>query len=449
MPETRTEHPHYDLMVKTVRLLDPSFRVLDDMDIAVRDGRIAAIGKDLPGTADEILPGKGLLAMPGLVDAHHHNAQQLLRARPIDEYPMIWTRFLVPFESSMTEEDMTVSSQLSALEMIKSGTTAFADAGGPHMESTAKVTVESGMRGVIARSTMDMGGNIPDSMKCSAEENIRRTRELYDVWNGAGDGRVRIWFGIRQVMTCSEKLLRLTAEAAAGLHTGMHAHLCEHKDEVSFCLTNYRMRPAAWLKETGCLGPNLLTAHNVVLSEDDITLLAEHHVGAVHCPRSNLTNHGFPKTPRMLEQGLSIGLGSDGAATSSLSLWDEVKVLRNGIIGYWGLPIFDPVVLPIASLLRMMSQGGADAIMQGDDLGSLETGKLADIIFIDIDQPHIMPTHNLPATLVEAVNAGDVRHSVINGKLVMKDRKVLTMDEEKILYEAARTMQDLSRRAGF
>lgn len=449
MPEIGTEYPHYDLLVKKVRMLDPAFKVLDDMDIAVRGGRIAAIGKDLPGTSDEFLSGKGLLAMPGLVDAHHHNAQQLLRAKPIDEYPMIWTRFLVPFESSMTEEDMTVSSQLSALEMIKGGTTAFADAGGPHMESTAKVTVESGMRGVIARSTMDMGGNIPDSMKCSAEENIRRTRELYDAWNGAGDGRVRIWFGIRQLMTCSEKLLRLTAEAAADLHTGMHAHLCEHKDEVSFCLTNYRMRPAAFLRETGCLGPNLLTAHNVVLSEEDITMLAEHHVGTVHCPRSNLTNHGFPKTPRMLEQGLSIGLGSDGAATSSLSLWDEVKVLRNGIIGYWGLPIFDPVVLPVASLLRMMSQGGADAIMQGGELGSLEVGKLADIIFIDVDQPHIMPTHNLPATLVESVHAGDVRHSVIDGKIVMKDRQVLTMDEEKILYEAARTMEDLSRRAGF
>ena len=449
MPDIQREELHYDLLVKKVRILDPEFRILDDMDIAIHDGRIAAVGKDLPGTADEFLSGKGLLAMPGLVDAHHHNAQQLLRAKPIDEYPMIWTRFLVPFESNMTAEDMEVSSKLSALEMIKGGTTSFADAGGPHMDMTAKVTVESGMRGVIARSTMDMGGNIPDSMKCSAEENIRRTRELFDTWNGAGDGRVRIWFGIRQVMTCSEKLLRLTAEAAADLHTGMHAHLCEHKDEVSFCLTNYRMRPAAWLKETGCLGPNLLTAHNVVLSEEDITLLAKHHVGTVHCPRSNLTNHGFPKTPRMLEQGLSIGLGSDGAVTSSLSLWDDVKVLRNGIIGYWGLPIFDPVVLPVASLLRMMSQGGADAIMQGDELGSIETGKLADIIFIDVDQPHIMPTHNLPATLVEAVHAGDFRHSVINGKLVMKNRQILTLDEEKILYEAKKTMEDLSRRAGF
>ena len=439
----------YDIIIRNTKMLAPDFSVRDSVDIGIAGGKISLIGENIQDTADEIIDGNGLLAMPGLIDAHTHNAQQLLRAKPIDEYPMVWTRFLVPFESNLTAEDMYISSQLCALEMIKSGTTAFADAGGPHMGMVAKTAFESGMRGVIARSVMDMGGNIPDSMKCSAEENIRRTCELYDEWNGAGNGRVRIWFGIRQVMTCSEKLLRMTSEKANELGTGMHAHLCEHKDEVSFCLTNYRMRPAAWLDETGCLGPNLLTAHNVVLSEDDITLLKEHHVGTVHCPRSNLTNHGFPKTPRMLEAGLSIGLGSDGACSSSLSLWDEVKVLRNGIIGYWGLPVFDPVVLPIASLLRMMSQGGADAIMQGNTLGSIEEGKNADIILIDIDQPHISPTHNLPATLVESVNAGDVRHSIIDGKIVMKNRTVLTLDEEKIMFEAKRAMRDISERAGF
>lgn len=438
-----------DILIRNISFLDKEFGITKSKDIAIRNGMISEIGEKLMYEADEVIEGKGLLAMPGLVDAHHHNAQQLLRAKPIDEYPMIWTRFLVPFENNLSKEDMYISSQLSALEMIKSGTTAFADAGGPHMEMTAKVAFESGMRGVIARSTMDIGSNIPDTMKCSAEENIRRTRELYDEWNGKGNDRVRIWFGIRQVMTCSEKLLRLTGENAKELNTGMHAHLCEHKDEVSFCLTNYKMRPAEWLDYTGCLTDHLLTAHNVVLSESDIALLAERNVGIIHCPRGNLTNHGFPKTPRLLQQGLSIGLGSDGASTSSLSLWDEVKVLRNGIIAYWGLPVFDPVVLPVKALLRMLSQGGADAILQGDSLGSIEVGKKADIIFINTNQPHIMPTHNLPATIIEAVNASDVMHSIIDGKLIMKNREILTMDEEKIMYEASKAMEEISRKAGF
>ena len=247
----------------------------------------------------------------------------------------------------------------------------------------------------------------------------------------------------------ADPAINKTAEKAKELDTGMHAHLCEHKDEVSFCLTNYKMRPAELLNATGCLTSDLLTAHNVVLSEGDIKLLAEKGVGVIHCPRSNLSNHGFPKTPRMLEEGISIGLGSDGACTSSLSLWDEVKVLRNGLIAYWGLPIFDPVVIPYKSLLRMMSQGGADACRLGDKLGSVEEGKLADIILLNINRPHILPTHNLAATLVESANAGDVVHSIINGKIVMKNREILTMDEEKIMWEAQKTLESVSAKAGF
>lgn len=449
MSDTVISIPHYSILIRKVQMLTSSFQVAKDMDIAISGNKIAEIGTNLIGNADEIIQGEGLLAMPGLIDAHHHNAQQLLRAKTIDEYPMVWTRFLIPFESNLSPHDMYVSSLLSALEMLKSGTTTFADAGGPYMEMTAKATVESGMRGIIARSTIDIGENIPVSMRLSTEENIKRTCDLYDNWNGAGGGRVKIWFGIRQIMTCSEKLLRITAEEAKKLNTGIHAHLNEHKDEVKYCLSNYQMRPASLLEKTGCLGSNLLAAHNVLLNEEDISLLAKNHVGIVHCPRSNLSNHGFPKTPKLLKEGLSIGLGSDGASVSSLSLWDEVKVLRNGIIAYWGLPNFDPVVIPVNSLLRMMSQGGADVIMMGNELGSIEKGKLADIIFIDVDQPHIMPTHNLPATIIEAVNSGDVKHSIINGKIIMKNRKVLTLDEDKIMYESKKTMAEISKKAGF
>ena len=174
----------------------------------------------------------------------------------------------------------------------------------------------------------------------------------------------------------------------------------------------------------------------------------EKGVKIVHCPRANLSNHGFPKTPRILECGGSVGMGSDGACSSSLSLFDEMKVMRNGIIAYWGLPIFDPVVIRVEELVKMATQGGANALLQGDDLGSLEAGKKADVILIDIEQPHILPTHNLVSTLVEAVTAGDVNDSIIDGKLVMKDRQVLTLDEEKILAEAKKRMVDISVRAG-
>ena len=333
------------------------------------------------------------------------------------------------------------------LEMIKNGTTAFADSGGVHMEHVADAVIESGMRAAIAKSTMDMGNAITGAMKETASEAIDHTKELYKNYQGAGDGRVDIWFAIRQVMTCSRDLITMVGECAKELHTGIHAHLCEHKDEVSFCLQNYQKRPAEFLDEMGILGPNLLTAHNVMLSDHDITLMAERGVKMIHCPRANLANHGFPKAPQILEAGASVGLGCDGAAPSNLDIFDEMKVLRYAMLAYWGLPSFNPVVMTCPTLLKMASQGGANAIGHGDILGSVKEGKKADLILLNIDQPHITPTQNLVNTIVDAANGHDVIDSIINGKLVMKNREVLTLDEERIRFEATQHMNEIIKRA--
>ena len=314
------------------------------------------------------------------------------------------------------------------------------------MDKVVEATVESGMRAAIAKSTMDMGNAIVGAMKETADEAIAHMKDLYEAYQGAGDGRIDIWFAIRQVMTCSEKLVRMVGESARELHTGIHAHLCEHKDEVSFCLQNYQLRPAQYLEKMGVLGPNLLTAHNVLLSDRDISILAENEVKIIHCPRANLANHGFPKTPQILEAGLNVGLGCDGAAPSNLDLFDEMKVLRYSMMAYWGLPTFNPVVMPCASLLKMATQGGANALGHGDVLGSVEEGKKADVILLNIAQPHITPTQNLINSVVEAANGHDVTDSIINGKLVMKNREVLTLDEEKIRFEAQKHMEEIIKR---
>ncbi|GFN24248.1 amidohydrolase family protein [Thermanaeromonas sp. C210] len=441
-----------DILIKDCALLTPDFEIVEDQTVAIDNTRIAAIGpsRELNGKyeGDTVIAGKGKLLMPGLVDAHTHTCQQLLRGRTMDEYPMIWARILVPFESNLSEDDVYYSAQLSCLEMIKSGTTAFADSGGVHMPRVVEAVLESGMRAAISRSTMDMGGFIPDCMKDTPEEAIRKTEELYKSYHGAGGGRIHIWFAIRQVMTCSPELIRLVGEKAREYRTGIHAHLAEHRDEVSFCLQKYQKRPAEYLDSLGALGPNLLTAHNVALSENELELLKERDVKIVHCPRANFGSHGFPKTPRMVRLGLSIGIGSDGAAGSSLSLFDEIRVFRSGIHAFWGLPIFDPVVLPAKELIKMATLGGARALQLDHEIGTIEVGKKADVILINIDQPHIAPTHNLINTLVEAVTGNDVRDVIIDGKVVMKDREVLTLDEERILFETKRRLGEIAARAG-
>ena len=442
---------NYDIVIKNCQVLRPDMTISGECSVAIKDSWIRKIGSAeeiaAAGTAAQTLDGKGKLLMPGLVDGHTHTCQQLLRGMVADEYPMIWTRFLVPFESNLQPEDSYVSGQLACLEMIKNGTTAFAESGGVHMDRVADAVIESGMRAAIAKSTMDMGNAITGAMKETAQEAIDNTIDLYKRYQGAGDGRIDIWFAIRQVMTCSRELIAMVGENAKKYHTGIHAHLCEHKDEVSFCLQNYKKRPAQFLEEMGILGPNLLTAHNVMLSDADISIMAERGVKIIHCPRANLANHGFPKTPQILEAGASVGLGCDGAAPSNLDLFDEIKVLRYAMIGYWGLPSFNPVVMPCAKLLEMATQGGANAIGHGDILGTVEEGKKADLILLNIDQPHILPTQNLVNTIVDAASGHDVTDSIINGKLVMKDREVLTLDEEKILFEADRHMKEIVKRA--
>lgn len=439
----------YDLIIKNCSVMMPDFSIKKEQDILIQDSFIMKITDTDDGyESKEVLNGKNKLVMPGLVDGHTHTCQQLLRGRTANEYPMVWTRILVPYESSLTPEDCYWSAKLACLEMIKSGTTAFAESGSTHMGDVANAVIESGMRAALARSTMDIGDAIPDCMKESSELNILHTKALYDKYQGTGDGRVDIWFAIRQVMTCSPELIREIGKEARRLKTGIHAHLCEHKDEVSFCLQHYQKRPAEFLDDMGVLGPNLLTAHNVVLSERDIDLLGERNVKLIHCPRANYANHGFPKTPRILQNNMSLGLGCDGASRPNLSLFAEMKHLLYGTMAFWGIPIFDPDIICAKDLLKMVTVGGARALQHEAELGTIEEGKKADLITINLMQPHLTPTHNLLNTLVDCAAEHDVTDSVINGKIVMRDRNVLTMNEEEIIKECSKRMKQIAERSG-
>ena len=212
-----------DILIKDCIRLKPDMTISGRCSVAIKDTKIVKILEGDAGewTAAEVVDGRGKLLMPGFVDGHTHTCQQLLRGRVSDEYPMVWTRFLVPFESNLKPEDSYISGQLACLEMIKHGTTAFADSGGVHMDQVAEAVIESGMRAAIAKSTMDMGNAIVGAMKETAEEAIDHTKELYRNYQGAGDGRIDIWFAIRQVMTCSEKLIAMVRDAAEEFHTGM------------------------------------------------------------------------------------------------------------------------------------------------------------------------------------------------------------------------------------
>lgn len=442
----------YDVLIEDCHILTPDMCIDKNKSVAIHQGFIAAIADAEEAAvwqAEERVEAKGKLLMPGLINGHTHTCQQLLRGRVSDEYPMIWSRFLVPFESILTEDDVSLSAKMACLEMIKSGTTAFADSGGRHMHRVADAVLESGMRACIARSTMDMGGTVDSKMIESPDEAISRTEELFHSYHNKGNGRIQIWFALRQVMTCSPELVRAVGIKAREYDTGIHAHLYEHRDEVSFCLTRYKKRPAAFLEDMGALGPHFLAAHNVLMNDQDIDCYARHGVKAVHCPHSNLTSHGFPKTPQLLNRGIAVGLGSDGSSAYSASLFNEIRSLRASVKAFWGLAAFDPVILTCPQMLAMATTGSAAALRQDEWIGRIEVGKKADLITLNIAQPHLGPTHNLINTIAESAGGQDVVDSMINGKWVMRDRKVLTMDEHKVMSQAEDLMNDLAERAGF
>ncbi|MFB3163911.1 amidohydrolase [Neobacillus sp. 179-J 1A1 HS] len=439
-----------DLIIKNCSVLTPDFNVIDDQYVVIKNNYIIDIGNaDLLSKvyhSRETLNGNGKLMMPGLIDSHTHTCQQLLRGRIADEYPMIWTRIMVPFESNLKEKDVYISSQLSCLEMIKSGTTAFIDAGGRHMHQVADSVLESGLRGIITCSTMDSGRDIPDTMKSSTEKNISTNLQLFHDYHGTGNGRLDVWFSLRSIITCTPDLIQKVFETAKDCSTGVQSHMNEYPNEISYCLENFQMRPFEYLESLGVLDDHFLGAHSILLSENEIDIIKTYNSKIVHCPISN-SGKGIPKTPSLLQKGISVGFGTDGAGHSGLSLLDQMKVFKSLMRAFWGVPIFDPVVMPSKSILEMVTLGGAQAMMREDELGTLEIGKKADMILINIDQPHIQPTHNLLNTLIESVNSNDITDCIVDGQIVMKNREVLTLDEEKIIFESKLAMKELSIRA--
>lgn len=429
-------------------ILNEQYRILEGMDIQITEGLISKIEKHRQAPSDtksiagrqindEQINGAGMLFMPGLIDSHMHTGQQLLRGRVLDELPMIWTRIMLPFESTLTEEKMELSAKISALEMIKSGTTGFVDAGSYYMEQAAEVYLKSGLRGAISYSTMDQKG-LPESIRDTVQTAIKHTDNLYENYHGKGN--LKVYYSLRSLMSCSEELILQAAASAKEHGTMLQAHMNEYAGEIHSCMEHQKMRPYEYLDSLGILDEHFLGAHSLLLSENEIEILKNRNVNICHCPFSNC-GKAVPNTPELLKKGLIPGLGTDGTAHGGMSLWNEMKIFRSVMNIFHGVPLADPKIMPADRILSMVLEGGAKALGEFGSLGILKEGFRADLIGINLLQPHLTPTGNLVNTLVESVNANDITHMIIDGKLIMKDREVLTLDEEKILREAQQYQQ--------
>ena len=423
-----------DLLLMNVDFLDENWERVRGRDIVIRDGVIVEIRKhgdsETVDEANETGDGGEMLYLPGFIDSHMHTGQQLLRGRVLDAMPMIWKRIMLPFESTLNEEKMRLSAELAALDMIRSGTCGFIDAGSYFMDKAAEVYETSGLRGALSVSTMDEEG-LPASIAMTAEEAIEKTDILFERFHGKGN--LKVFYSLRSLISCSEDLIERAAIRAREKGTTLQAHMNEYPGEITPFLSRFQKRPYEFLDAKGILGPWFLGAHSLLLSEKEKDLMCDRQVRICHCPFSNC-GKAVPETPSLLRRQIPVGIGTDGAAHGGLSLWNEMRIFRSVMNVTCGVPLAEPAIMPAKTILDMVTKGGAACL--GEETGTIAVGKRADLIGIDLDAPHLWIHGVISNTLVESVSAEDVKNVIVGGRMLMKNREIMTLDEEKIRREA-------------
>jgi 5-methylthioadenosine/S-adenosylhomocysteine deaminase len=419
--------------------------ILIDRDRIVRVGSSDTLQAETGPEVERIdLRGKWML--PGLINTHVHTSQHLGRGLGDDVSLLTWLHERIwPYESNMTEEDSYISSLLCGLEQIRSGVTCFAEPGGQHVNGMGRAITELGIRAALARSTMDMGEGLPDRWHENTEQSLDIQIDNYERWHGKANGRIRMWFGLRTIFNNSDDLIVRTKALADRYGVGVHMHVAEIKEEVEFARATRGATTVEHLNRLGVLDSNFLAVHCVWMTDDEIRIFAEHDVKVSHNPAAAMRVLGFARIPEMIDAGVCVTIGTDGAPSNNrMTLIDEMwltSLIHKG-------RLLDPTVMPAETILRMVTSEGARAVLWDDEIGSLEAGKKADLIVIDPDTPTMLPVHDPAANFVTSMHASNVVSVMADGQWLMRDREIVVVDEAAILEEAKKHAAAIVKRAG-
>lgn len=376
---------------------------------------------------DAITDLQGHLVLPGLINTHTHAAMSLLRGYADDLPLKEWLETKMwPMEARFTDREVYWGSALSVLEMIKSGTTCFADMY-DHMDQVARVVEEAGIRACLARGVIGLGER--DVVRAKIAEMARFAKD----YHGAADGRITTMVSPHALYTCPRDVIEQIIAVSEDLSLPIHTHLSETVKEVEESLATYGKRPVFVLEEMGLFRRPTHVAHAVHLTEEELDILARRSVSVSHNPGSNLKlASGIAPVPAMLRRGITVSLGTDGAASNNnLDMFEEMRLA--GLIHKGNA--LDPLAVPAPQALAMATIGGAKSLGLEAKIGTLEVGKEADFIVVGTAEPHWAPMYDPVSHLVYSARAEDVRDVYVRGKAIMKNRQVLTLDEERILYE--------------
>lgn len=412
--------------------MDPERPVLEGW-LSVDGSVIGAMGagaapEEEKQRADSTVNGAGLLFMPGLINTHGHAAMSLLRGLADDLKLQEWLEnHMWPMEAKFTGDDVFWGTSLAAAEMILSGTTTFVDMY-DHMDRVAEVVEQSGLRASLTRGVIGLCP--PEVQTAKLNDAIGFARN----WHGKADGRIQVMMSPHAPYTCPPDYIERIVAAAHELGLPLHTHMSETAAEVAQNVKDYGVHPVEHLDRLGFFDRPSLVAHAVHLNDDEIALLAERGVAVSHNPVSNLKlASGVARVPELLRAGVTVSLGTDSAASNNnLDLFEEVRLaalLHKGVSG-------DPTAVPAAEALRMGTVYGAKSIGLDGVTGMLKPGMRADLIALDIRKPHFVPATDYVSHLVYSASGADVAHVWVDGKQLLRNRELLTLDAERIRFEA-------------
>ncbi|WP_042275093.1 amidohydrolase [[Clostridium] dakarense] len=409
--------------------------VYENGNILIEDNIIKAVGKFDNSIVDknaEIYDANGKILMPGLINTHVHLSQQLGRGIADDVDLLTWLRDRVwPYESSFDYNDSLISSTACCIELIRSGVTTFLESGGQYVDAMVEAVDKTGIRACLAKSVMDQGEGLPEAWQKTCEEELKTQIDLFEKYNNTSNERVKIWFALRTIFNNSDELIVKTKELADKYNTGIHMHIAEIADEVDFAKTRNGLPTVEHLNSLGALGPNLLAVHTVWLTNREIDLFRLNNVKVSHNPAAAMkVVLGFASIPEMLDKGIPVSIGTDGAPSNNRM--DMMRDMYLTSLIHKGRTL-NPTVVNAEKILEMATINGAKCALLNKEIGSLEVGKKADMIILNPNTIHSLPMHNPIGNIVYAMSSENIESTICDGKWLMKEKKILVLDESKLL----------------
>lgn len=420
--------------------MNASREVLRDADVLIDGDRIVSVGphsRTRRRLATRVIEGKGLVVLPGLIHSHLHACQTLCRNHADGLELLDWLRERIwPFEASHDAASMRASADLTFLELITSGATACLDMGSVrHYDAVFEAARDAGLRLVGGKCMMDAGQGVPAGLRETTEASIAESLRLLEKWHGAENGRLTYAFAPRFVLSCTEALMRQVGELAKARGVRIHTHASENPTECDLVREKTGLDNVSYFDSLGMLGPHTTLAHCVWVTAEEQRVLRETRTCVCHCPSANFKlASGVAKIPELVQQGVTVGLGADGApCNNTLDIFHELR-----LAALIHLPRVGPTGFSAMKALELATVNGAKALGLEKDIGSIEVGKKADLTIVDVSGTHLTPISDDPvATIVYSAQSRDVRHVVIDGQVVLRDRIPQTMNPEAVRKSAA------------